>query len=426
MNDADIYKLNELITNNFHEFSEDDLVLRLVESDELIGELKSLSIDYDTNRYVELQLKIESLHIFYGIDDFKTRVISSEINFLNDSLLIVRPSPDESLIFCNQQLSTSDSDLSHLIDATISYIEFRDFLIKLAKDDQLNDGFLEYYNPSNNEILISSYSDIARISVKLSKKIPELDFTKSYSQSVNKFVKSFSSESKHFPTFIKSELISYLKSEKAEERINKWFAYFDQILDSAQLNFNVYLNSLSIETIKQEYQEYKNKYFESYSLIGNKISNQIFALPITVIGLGIGIERLNDTLTLIPLAVVTVIFSVFIGALTYYFRGDLKFLSSGFSRDYDKMVSNLFFIDHPEELDHFSEIKQSFDQKSRSLDDYLIIYCFLSFMLYDFLSYLALSRAGVGIIITLILLLVILFVQILFFSIYLDRRSPKK
>ena len=56
-------------------------------------------------------------------------------------------------------------------------------------------------------------------------------------------------------------------------------AELNEITNNARINFEIYLNNLSIDKIRKEYDEYKSKYFKDVSEILNNLTQKIIGFP---------------------------------------------------------------------------------------------------------------------------------------------------
>ena len=133
----------------------------------------------------------------------------------------------------------------------------------------------------------------------------------------------------------------------------------------AKINFEVYLNNISIDTLKKDYDQFKSKYFNEISEILIKLTHKILGLPIGIATILFTISKIEDNNTkfLILILIAIIITSIYLGILLKVNFDDLKYLSKIHLNDYNYLANNNFFKKYPDELSTFNEIKNRIDNK---------------------------------------------------------------
>ncbi|MEP0369091.1 MAG: hypothetical protein ABJN36_06280 [Cyclobacteriaceae bacterium] len=393
-----ITDLVALLRDTSSTFSSTEQVLRISDSRENQHVLANLSITYSvTRQHIEIPVSAFNPVLFYwDISSFLKGVAQVQEPFSHS---IVIYNSGRCLLWMNRtiQNDSDGTDYAKIFEVSNAYIKLRNFLLNLAEDPERNQEFLEYYNEASKKFLLSSHVDTKRVTIAFPTQIPNLDFSINVTPAVDRLINAFDNESKHLPVFIKNEIIGNLHMVNESERLKKLFENLSRLLDSARLNFSVYLNNLSIDKLKQDYKEYKSKYFDQYSSLVSKISTQVITLPVTAIGSGIAIDKVTDSLVLSIIIVVLLIVSIYVGAIVRHYSGDVVFLKSSFQSDYEKISKSEFFINHPDELNDFKMIKDKFEKKTAFIKDYLNTYYWIALLLNMLLMGLVATKAQVPI-----------------------------
>lgn len=261
-----------------------------------------------------------------------------------------------------------------LFSNTKIYFEFLEFLEQKAEHNLGEPDFTDFYSKTNRKIILASVSDKKRITFTYPQTgLPELDFSLDYSKDFREFVRLFS-ENNYYPIFLKNSIISNL-SNGGENLFSTFFESLNKINLDAKLNFNVYLHQLSLDKIKAEYKEYKQKYYSSQSDILSKISSQVLALPISIAGSAFALYKLEDAkfaLALICLGLVG--FIIYLSNMMNIYWNDLKTLKKQMGYDYQAIKNQDFFIENETELNHFKFINDDLTERVRKLKNSLKIF----------------------------------------------------
>lgn len=302
--------------------------------------------------------------LFTNIEEFrKIRKIHS------DSDILILEQPAISYFDSNTYIDFKSSDSEFLIVNTKAYLEFQNFLKQQEKESDESFHFVDSFNIDFRKLSFVSLSEKGRLTIKYDLVIPEFDREKDYSIALNKFKSCFNEESNNLPKFLKSALINTASSYSTETRFKQLFESLEDIVTKAKMNFEVYLNNLSIDKIKKDYDDLKSKYFGSLSDILSKLTSKIIALPITISATLLAIDKVDDVpffLYFLLFAILTT--SIYLSLLLRIHFRDLRYVERIFNSDYNTLLSNKFFTKYPDESELFKEIKDRITKRINFLE----------------------------------------------------------
>lgn len=270
-------------------------------------------------------------------------------------------------VYENQNIRRASAD-DFFISNSKTFLESLDFFINESQKTDNSFDFVDFYSKSSKSLTFNSLSDKKRIKL-IHPRVGVLPLNSKidYRPKFDK-LKSLISVNKQFPVFVKRALIKSLGSESGDDLYLKFFEKIDQITHEAELDYNVYLHELSIDKIKSDYKEYKQKYFASQNEILNKLTSQIIALPFSVSGTVFAISRLEKQI--IPMTIVCIAllsYIVYISFLTKVYLKDINSLDIQSKKDYNELLNHLFFQNNKDELDYFKNIKDEINKRLKSL-----------------------------------------------------------
>lgn len=248
-----------------------------------------------------------------------------------------------------------------------TYFELLAFLEDKSNHVPGDTDFTDFFSKTTRKIVLASLSEKKRITfVYPQTGIPELDFKINYKNGFEEFINLYS-ENKHFPIFLKNSIISNL-DKSGKNSFLHFFQYLDKINLDAKLNFNVYLHQLSLDKIKTEYKEYKQKYYGSQSDILSKLSSQVLALPLSIAGSAFALYKLeNAKFALVLICLGLVGFIVYLSNMVSIYWNDLKILNAQMQREFDTIKGQDFFIENTSELKYFEQIKTDLQGRVKKL-----------------------------------------------------------
>lgn len=275
--------------------------------------------------------------------------------------------------FRSESIQAIDGNDYFIANAKV-YLESKRFFSKKFNENENGFEFVDFYSDSSKTITFASISEKKRIKFLFSATgVTEMDSNIDYRSKFEEF-KSLMDESKQYPVFIKKSLIKNLVNVEGEP-YQQFFRKLDRIILEAKLDFNVYLHELSIDKIKADYKEYKQKYFASQNEILNKLTTQIIALPLSVSGTVFAISRLENNIA--PLLIVCFGLLCYVGYVSFlikFYVRDITTLNKQSTYDYAHLSEQAFFIENKSELSYFHEIKKSIDDRLKDLENGLKIF----------------------------------------------------
>lgn len=313
---------------------------------------------------------------FFDIDEFQQEVRPSD---LEKEITIHQYDKDDFLWYDNERKTTSlnghtpKTDL-FLFQNVKSYFILMDFFEKEALKENEIFHFIDHFSKTTRSIVISSLVEKKRIVLKYPQTgVPFVDYSINFFPPTEKFIKLFRSNER-YPVFLKNALIKRCNSS-TKDNFLVLFQKLPEIIKEAKVNFNVYLHEISLDKIKAEYKEYKQKYYNDQNDILSKISTQILALPLSVAGSAFAINRLQDSNTGIGLVLIgLLIFLIYLSYTLRIYWLDLKGVKSQMLYDYSLIKEQDFFIDNHSELEHFQSIKKDLENRIRMLQNNLKIF----------------------------------------------------
>jgi len=291
-------------------------------------------------------------------NDFSEYLNIEEVN--NKNVLILN-FEDSAFSFCDLKTYIGFEEVTdnYFFSNIISYCEFLDCIKLQDKDSEDPFHFVDHFDGTIRKMIFTSLSDNGRIVIKYFKNIKHFNSDVDLSINVENFKKCFIEDNYQLPKFLKNSLIDYSSRFDEKSRIYMLFENLDQVVDKAKINFEIYLNGLSIDKIRKEYDDYKSKYFKEISEVLSNLTTKIVGFPILIATTLFAIEKIKDsTIFLILLIVVTIITNIYLVFLLFINFKDLKYIEVIAESDYETLISNNFFKNNIKEIDAFLNIKR--------------------------------------------------------------------
>ncbi|MCA6477861.1 MAG: hypothetical protein IM571_07895 [Chitinophagaceae bacterium] len=353
----------------------------------LLGTLENVTIDfshiemdYNEDVFKKCQyLKIETEQIQARLrlitNSIQTKVFQSVESFLkikeinNQSNFLIYKDTDI-VSYINEKTFLNYEPIDHyfLISNTKSFLDFKIFLKEQEKEIDGTFHFVDSYNKDFRKIIFVSFSEKGRLNITYDPSCPYFDEQKDYRSGFERYKSCFVEENSSLTKFLKSATINLVSNFPKESRFKQYFESLNEIVDKARINFEVYLNELSIDKIKKDYDDVKSKYFNGLSDILSKLSHNIIILPIEIAAVLFAVEKIKTEISFLFLLIVAILItSVYVSLLLRVHFKDLIYIQKVFKYDYEILIENNFFKKYPQETFLFLEIKLRINDRVRFL-----------------------------------------------------------
>lgn len=326
-------------------------------SENIETQLIDLDIVYEKIRTEILSVEKENLPLKI-YNDFTSYLKLTEVNNNLNVLILNHEGLPYSFINESTYINFEEKAENYFFKNTISFFNFIDFLKTQEIDTEEAFHFVDYLNDVSRKIVFISLTDKGRLIIKYHNEINHFNENFNLTNSLENFMNCFAEQNNHLPKFLKSSIIEYASRYDVENRIHKVFEELNDITNSAKINFEIYLNNLSIDQIRKEYDEYKSKYFKEVSEILNNLTQKIIGFPILVATTLFAIEKVKESpLFLGLLIIVILITNVYLVLLLKINFNDLSYIDTISNQDFKTLKDNNFFTKYPTELEIFTKIK---------------------------------------------------------------------
>lgn len=377
-------------------------------TDEVLDKCKSLNIETEKIQ-TKLRLLTNTIQtkVFDSVESFlKTKEINNQSNFLIFNNANIFSYINETT-FLDFQKKTD----CYLIKNTKTFLEFQSFLKEQEKETDGTFHFVDSYNKDLRKIIFVSLSEKGRLNISYELASPHFDESQDFCRGFERYKACFGEENSSLVKFLKSATINLVSNYPIESRFKQYFENLNEIVDKARINFEVYLNELSIDKIKKDYDDVKSKYFNGLSDILSKLSQNIIALPIGIAAILFAIEKIKNEASFLYLLIIAILItSIYVSLLLRVHFKDLIYIQKVFNYDYGLLIENNFFKKYPQESTLFSEIKDRINDRVNFLkliiESYFWVMNLANLFIVGLLfSYLKVKETGIMIIVILILIL---------------------
>ncbi|WP_034924605.1 hypothetical protein [Gillisia sp. CAL575] len=336
-------------------------------SNEFENFLKTSSIHYENIRDQEILIERKNLpfEIFEEVSDY---LILNTIKEKNDCLILSYEGYPVSLIKEESYINFEKKDEFYLFSNSISFVQFIDFFKTKQTEDEEGFHFVDYVNDISRKIVLTSLAEKSRLIIKYYKNVPLLDTSINYSKFLQLFLTCFTNENANLPKFLKSSLIKWGARFEEKNRAKNIFEDLANITNEAKINFEVYINNLSIDKISKDYDEYKSKYFHEVSEILKKLTNQIIGFPLVIASSLFAIEKVKNNETFLYILIVALLVTtIYLILLLNMSFKDLNYIKHLSDKDYKAIKNNNFFIKYPKERETFDKIQGRIQTRIKNL-----------------------------------------------------------
>ena len=316
-----------------------------------------------------------SFNFFFNYNEFCNEV--RENSFQKDCY-IHQFKDKKPLVFKKDSKSTllgTDVVENNLFNNSIAYFELLKFFKVESESQDIDFEFTDYYSSTTRKIVLASLNEKRKITFKYPQVgIPYLPMEYDCKRQFDQF-EALYNENKYYPVFLKNAIISKL-GHSQDRLFYDLFENLHSICKEAKLNFGVYIHQLSLDSIKTDYKDFKDKYYSSQSDILNKVSSQIIALPISIAGSAFAIYKLKDSnFGMVAICIGLIIFLIYMSYITHIYWKDLAAVNIEMNRDYTELTSQSFFKDHGSELDYFKKINHQLKKRVTYLKNSIRFFC---------------------------------------------------
>lgn len=327
-------------------------------------------------RKVRISAYQPSLVIFVDVNDFRNRV--KESDFIGKGILILgkdKPSYyyEKEITYIDFKLDTDDFTLSN----AEAYFRLLSFLKTQEHKEDNVFYFVDHFNSDSRNIIFTSLKKEGKLSVPYPTTLPLLEKRFNLKKRVHRFVDCFSPQNKHLPKFIKAELFNFLAKEEKTSRMLTFLQKLNEIIDFAEQNHEIYLSDLSLENLKREYFDHKEKYFQTAREILGKVTTQVIALPLSITASAFAVYRVDNAPEIqVLICLVFVIYSCYMVFIIKVYKQDIFEIKKQSESDMGKIRKSNFFTTYPGELPEFEKIASRINDKIDTLWAIVQIYYF--------------------------------------------------
>lgn len=332
-----------------------------------IIELSKDGIKVDVNEIDKMEIDLTALpfNAFFDEADFIERITK---NSWNKSIFIFKENIFYSIAEGKTYISNILNDKNYLISNNFYCYKFLDFLKTQEHQDNSAFYFVDYLNWDTYHLVLTSLKKDGKLEILLPKKGVDIRSDIKLSSAVSEFIKAFDENNRHYPKFIKTELISNLSQVEKGKRLEALLTKLNEIIYVASQNFEIYIHDLSLENLKKDFIEHKNKYFIQLRDILSKLTNQIVGLPIVIGASVFSTYKVSDSnSTLLIILGVFFLYSFYTVFLLKLQKEDIQDIKLSFTTDFNKIEISQFFVKFPEELKEFGKAKSNLDSRISSL-----------------------------------------------------------
>lgn len=352
-------------------------------------EAHGIAIDEVAINELEIDIDVLAFSIFEDKVDFVARVTRNHwtkpVVLFKDQVIYL-PKEDKAYNFDNKEIC------AHIVSNNNYYFSLLEFL--KTQEHQGNSAFyfVDYFNLDTRHIVFTSLKRDGKIEIPLPSAGIDLNEDVNLGYALREFKLAFQENNKHFPKFIKIELINELSKVSKAERVDYLLRKLDDIMYVASQNFEIYLHDLSLENLRQDFIEHKNKYFLLLRESLSKLTNQIIGLPIIISASVVGVYKISDSpITIFLIASVFIFYIFYTVYLLKLQREDIVDLKNTFVTDFNKLAGHSYFMKFPSDLNDFRLTKQNLDTRFKSIigaiDLYFFFYSASSISLILYLEY---------------------------------------
>jgi hypothetical protein len=358
-------------------FISDDATIEIAGDNNIEASIKKLGFDAEVvQRKVRISSYQTTLVIFIDINDFRNRVKQSDFN--NKAILILGKSSP--VYYYEKENTYIDFEISNT-DFSVSNGDWYFRLLGFLKTQEHKEDnvfyFIDHFNSDSRNIIFTSLKKEGKLSIPYPSTLPLLEKRFNLKKRVQRLIDCFASQNKHLPKFIKAELFNFLAKEERANRMHIFLQKLDEIIDAAEQNHEIYLSDLSLEHLKREYFDHREKYFQQAREILGKVTTQIVALPLSITASAFAVYRVDNAPEIqVLICLVFVIYSCYMVFIIKIYKQDIFEIKAQSESDLTKIKKSNFFTTYPMELTEFEKIADRVEKKIDTLWSVVQIYYF--------------------------------------------------
>ena len=347
---------------------------------------------------------------------------------LNKDVAILNP--DSKSKFYNKTDNIFYEDLvekkSFYFENVITYKDFISFFIIKSNEQNNKFQFVDNFDTNSRKLFFTSSKEPGKLVLSYPSELPNFDDEIDYSVLLDNLKKAFDPINKYLPLFIKNEIFKYFDDKNDLNGFITLFKCLNEILSLADKNYQIYLHDLSLDKIKTDYKEYKQKFFASQNDILSKISTQVLALPISIAASAFSLFNLKGEL--FPTIIVIFGLVSYITYVTFIVRiyySDINNLNILAQRDFQILKTHPFFNENKDELNYFEEIKNNLFDRLKSLKMGLNIFTFIMWISSTGLLFYSFYMLSINVINVMIPFLIFMFTYSYIYTEHLNKQELK-
>jgi len=380
--------LVDFFKNHSYSISEptNELILQAseVEIKNLLNQSESIASTGKNNSY-----RLAGGKSIFDIEIFDSKIKFSEALKAIDSsknYLIQDNQSNEYISWIDGQTYKSESwyNDEFLFGNIFSFKKYIALWIEIGKAANISDdeySFIDYYNTQKETFLLTTFTQKMQLKQPSSFPIKSEDL----SSRLDLFKSCFSIDSKNqFPKFIKKNLIDIISEFNIEERLVQSYLKFDKIYEKANLDFQVYLYDVSIDGLRDGYEDFKRESLMPFSEIMSKLTIKILSVPIAFSAILFSLSKITNSVLQIG-----VIFSLLVSSIILNFSlknhfSDLKSIYRLFGKKVKNIKEHNFFVKNPDEKNEIREVIEYIKEKLTYSQRFIWSYFLISSILFLF------------------------------------------
>ncbi|RZK25467.1 MAG: hypothetical protein EOO43_05455 [Flavobacterium sp.] len=350
------------------------IVFDTVSNAELIAKVdqSKLIVDSTSKQQSEVDLSLLPFQLYFDEKDFLQRINKGS---WGKSIFILKEKAFYNPLNRVTEIKGTVDENYWLINNNHCYFDLLTFLKQHEHPGGAIFYFVDYFSWDTGTMVFTTLKKEGQLKIKFTSNGIDLPGDLDLTRQLKRLTDAFADPGKQFPKFIKSEIVVQLSKFTSSELMIKLVENLSSIINIAEQNFEIYLHDLSLENLKKDYIDYKNKYFNQFRDILSKLTNQVIGLPVTIAASIFGTYKISDSpitlLIILTVFLLYVVYSIFLLKLQKTDISDIKIM---FDKDFLYLENSPFFQKFPDQLIDFKNTKVSFLQRVKYLNIAVDVY----------------------------------------------------